>query len=1043
MAFVYKSLLTKKIITILFVALLGVSGAGSSEAKADIFSDIGKGLKTVGKIGDTLEMLFPRGNPDDGGHEMGIWCERRAKVAAEAFTGTLSKVKIAAVRHLYRDEAIKAIGTECEPHWYWLYARALAAMGDVDGMHIAIHRAAQLTNNACLAGTATPLGPVLTQPEAAPKPKKKKKKGLLGLLAGKQKEEDKKEENSELKDVFKGLYTAKYAWIAGLQSKYTMAGVKDPAERMQSVVNELGACFPDGELQRQSDILAPFIGMQQDMLEHDQSIDEIAGDDEAFKEELIKFKKFQETDTASMLQGFEMLKGMTKLMRARVMREFRIAMPHVRQAWREYKSGDKELARKTLEQNSPFFSSACRVPEEEVVHEVGKYQIEGAYKAGLVLACDLMLEGTNSAKAFKENVKVSKDDLDMSLINLDPLFGKAMTRVRGKHIYRLIKARNYMAQGQYDKAFKNISKYLAKRIEKFHKFQTQVKNSEIPGLRMPLLDPTSDQLMLRLIEVITTEGVLSVEQEDQLLDQTFTLLQLANPKNEAATMIEDLLAMKMGGEIAGVHSEIRDLTASTYGLERDLSYDFIYRYEEIGHETLAAKSASFVNLKKEILKKKKQFTKLKKERDIGLFDNPFSLKEFQAALKPNEGVIVYFNDKWLSSGNSDQMYGVPVDLLSGMLVTRDAASFVRLPAFFDETVGLIKRLRRSLSLDGASSLADVEAFDFEASYQLYDTLIAPFEPHLGNVSSLTVVAEGELLSLPFSTLVSEIPDFEDFEYDRYSEAKFIAKRLSFRTVPSVRGFMSLQATAEDSRNIFTAFLGVGDPELDGKPASLRSGDIADVVGASSKMTVNEVVKKLPALPATARELTHIASLLDGGLNQTLLLRNKATEEQLFSLHGDDSLKDYSLITFATHGLLAGEIGAFDQPALVMTPLGPERARDGLLTPREIIDLSFDAQLMVLSACNTAGANGKPGGQPLSGLATAFFHSGVERLLVSHWPVDSSATASFNSSFIGHLKSGASVSDALAKARVSMMHSADNVEYGHPAFWAAFDLVGAE
>ena len=103
------------------------------------------------------------------------------------------------------------------------------------------------------------------------------------------------------------------------------------------------------------------------------------------------------------------------------------------------------------------------------------------------------------------------------------------------------------------------------------------------------------------------------------------------------------------------------------------------------------------------------------------------------------------------------------------------------------------------------------------------------------------------------------------------------------------------------------------------------------------------------------------------------------------------LSDYRILAFATHGLVSGEMKGLAEPALVFTP--PEsgtEADDGLLTASEIATLELDADWVILSACNTAAADGTPGAEGLSGMAKAFFYAGARALLVSHWSVNSPA-----------------------------------------------------
>ena len=141
------------------------------------------------------------------------------------------------------------------------------------------------------------------------------------------------------------------------------------------------------------------------------------------------------------------------------------------------------------------------------------------------------------------------------------------------------------------------------------------------------------------------------------------------------------------------------------------------------------------------------------------------------------------------------------------------------------------------------------------------------------------------------------------------------------------------------------------------------------------------------LPETADELKAIAATLKAG-TASLHLGESATETRVKSL----DLSRSRNLAFATHGLMAGELKGFAEPALVLTP--PEEGSeldDGLLTASEIAQLKLNADWVILSACNTAAADGTPGAEGLSGLAKAFFYAGARSLLVSHWAVSSEAT----------------------------------------------------
>ncbi len=144
------------------------------------------------------------------------------------------------------------------------------------------------------------------------------------------------------------------------------------------------------------------------------------------------------------------------------------------------------------------------------------------------------------------------------------------------------------------------------------------------------------------------------------------------------------------------------------------------------------------------------------------------------------------------------------------------------------------------------------------------------------------------------------------------------------------------------------------------------------------------LRSLVALPNTADELRTMAAVFGAG-EEVVFLREQAREETV----RNTELADFRVIAFATHGLMAGDFaGALEEPALVLTP-PPEASEDddGLLTASEVARLRLNADWVVLSACNTAAADGTPGAEGLSGLAKAFFYAGSRALLVTHWSVE--------------------------------------------------------
>src|SRR5262245_41382128 len=124
------------------------------------------------------------------------------------------------------------------------------------------------------------------------------------------------------------------------------------------------------------------------------------------------------------------------------------------------------------------------------------------------------------------------------------------------------------------------------------------------------------------------------------------------------------------------------------------------------------------------------------------------------------------------------------------------------------------------------------------------------------------------------------------------------------------------------------------------------------------------LRHLAPLFDTADELKAIAASL-GAPAKELILGANASETRVKSLSGSGRLAEYSVVAFATHGLVAGDIKGLAEPALALTvPDEPTEADDGLLTASEVATLKLNADWVILSACNTA-AGGKPGAEALS------------------------------------------------------------------------------
>jgi CHAT domain-containing protein len=203
-----------------------------------------------------------------------------------------------------------------------------------------------------------------------------------------------------------------------------------------------------------------------------------------------------------------------------------------------------------------------------------------------------------------------------------------------------------------------------------------------------------------------------------------------------------------------------------------------------------------------------------------------------------------------------------------------------------------------------------------------------------------------------------------------------------------------------------------------------------------------ILESLPALPGAEEELKTVAKDL-GASDDDLHVGEAATVAAV----KNSDLTKFSVIYFATHGLVADDVPGLSEPALVMTPPSDPTANDvGLLTASDVSQLSMNADWVVLAACNTA-AESKPGARALSGLAKAFFHAGARALLVSHWRVDSEAAAALTTTTFGIKAKNPAIgrAEALREAMLQQITKAPETSAqlwnAYPAFWAAFSVVG--
>ncbi len=345
-----------------------------------------------------------------------------------------------------------------------------------------------------------------------------------------------------------------------------------------------------------------------------------------------------------------------------------------------------------------------------------------------------------------------------------------------------------------------------------------------------------------------------------------------------------------------------------------------------------------------------------------------------------------------------------------VLVTPDGADLFTLPGragIEGSTRGFIKLISEG-SIDARQSLGTAERIGRE---------LMPFDwqAKLGDVRKLVILPDGILHYLPFETV----------RVRAEGDPTYLVEACAVSYGPSASSLVAL-ARRERVGSRSKELLALGGPAR-GTTASRI--EVSDSSAASIlRRLFGDHGDKFAPLPYSQREATDIAKLIPGD-KVDLLIGNAASEDAVKSM----SLEDYRILHFACHGLLDERRPL--RSALVLA-VGEGRENDGLLQMREIYGLRIRADLVVLSACQTARGSLEYAEGPM-GLARSFFFSGARAVLATLWPVADKAGLILTREFYRQYFSGQSAGEALRLAKMKMIGSS----WSHPYYWAGYALNG--
>jgi len=315
----------------------------------------------------------------------------------------------------------------------------------------------------------------------------------------------------------------------------------------------------------------------------------------------------------------------------------------------------------------------------------------------------------------------------------------------------------------------------------------------------------------------------------------------------------------------------------------------------------------------------------------------------------------------------------------------------------------IRITKNDLSRRVADLRARISRRDFafaDRARELYELLVAPIRSEVASQQTLCIIPDDVLWDVPFAALMNRGGHYlvEEFAVVYAASA---GVRVTTATAP--------RPSAGNRRFEIGVFanptLIAGDRER--IKAYYRDADVGD-------------------LPDAEREAKELSSVFPAA-ERRLYLERTATEERL-----KREANRFRVLHFAAHAIADDTTPMYSRILLARTP---EDGEDGFLEAQEISALPIDADLVVLSACDTARGEIAPGAG-MVGLSWAFFVAGARSTMATQWRVSSPATADLMIGFYRIFGDGRAAATALRTAQRQLIRG---TRYRHPFYWAAFVL----
>ena len=393
--------------------------------------------------------------------------------------------------------------------------------------------------------------------------------------------------------------------------------------------------------------------------------------------------------------------------------------------------------------------------------------------------------------------------------------------------------------------------------------------------------------------------------------------------------------------------------------------------------------------------------------------------------------LEYVQDTLLSPTQTLLEYFVGDSSIYAFIVQKENFDLIELPKDFPLEES-IKQLQHGLygfygktKSEQTDTLYRQSLSDYiEAATTLHAKLIAPIEDKLGR--EVILVPDGILGYIPFEALLeaqpSKVSAFDSYPFWYHQH------QISYCYSATLLREMKDKVHKNTPKKLLGAFA----PFATGNYADIRRKtevDLQQVDSGLDSIIYKEIITRrdLHQLPNSGSEAYLAAKIWDG----EAFVGEAATEEHFNTVAGD-----YQILHLSTHGIADERVGDYSYLAFAEQK---DSIENEFLYVRDLYNLQLNADLVVLSACETATGELKRG-EGIISLARAFAYAGAKSMLTTLWVVDDEVAKDLTRDFYIHLKQGETKDRALYLAKQQHLKRSDNSRK-HPFFWAAMIPVG--